>query len=76
MVLRTGLRLVGVGIVTGVAASLAATRVLSSQLFGIAPHDPLTLAAVVAVVTLAGLAACYVPAQRATRVQPIVALRT
>jgi putative ABC transport system permease protein len=75
MVLRMGLRLVGVGIVTGVGASLAATRVLSSQLFGVAPHDPPTLAAVVAVVALAGLAACYVSARRATRVQPIVALR-
>jgi len=76
MVLRMGFRLVGVGIVTGVAASLTATRVLSSQLFGIAPHDPPTLAAVVAVVAIAGLAACYIPARRATRVQPIVALRT
>jgi putative ABC transport system permease protein len=76
MVLGMGLRLVGVGIVLGAAASLAATRVLSSQLFGIRPHDLPTLLAVVAVVSLAGLAACYVPARRATRVAPIIALRS
>jgi putative ABC transport system permease protein len=75
LVLQMGLRLVGVGILVGVAASLGVTRVLSSQLFGIAPHDPPTLVAVVAVVALAGFAACYVPARRATRVDPMVALR-
>ena len=76
MVLIMGLRLVGVGILVGGAASLAATRVMSSQLFGIQPHDPPTLLAVVAVVALAGLAACYLPARRATRVPPIIALRS
>jgi putative ABC transport system permease protein len=75
MVLRSGLRLVGIGIGVGVLASLAVTRVLSSQLFGVAPHDVLTLAAVVAVVIAAGLAACWFPARRATRVDPMLALR-
>jgi putative ABC transport system permease protein len=75
MVMRMGLRLVGAGVLVGVAASLGVTRVLSSQLFGIAPHDPPTLVAVVVVVALAGLAACYFPARRATRVDPMVALR-
>jgi putative ABC transport system permease protein len=75
MVLRSGLGLIGAGIVAGVFASIGLTRVLSSQLFGIAPHDPATLAAVVAVIAFTGLSACYLPARRATRVQPVVALR-
>ena len=75
MVLGMGSRLVGLGLVVGLVASLAATRVLSSQLWGVAPHDPLTLALVVAVVALAGGAACLFPARRATRVDPMIALR-
>jgi len=75
MVLRLGARLTGGGILLGLASSLAVTRVLSSQLFDVAPNDPVTLAAVVVVVALAAFAACYVPARRATRVDPMVALR-
>lgn len=75
MVLRMGLRLIGLGVVTGLLASLAVTRVLASQLWGVKPHDPLTLGAVVVVVAAAGVSACYFPARRATRVDPIVALR-
>jgi len=75
MVLGKGLGLIGSGVVAGTAVSLAATRVLSHQLFGIAPHDPATLGAVVAVVTFVGFVASYGPARRATRVDPMVALR-
>ena len=75
MVLRRGLVLIAAGIVVGVGASLAVTRVLSAQLFGVAPHDIPTLAMVIVVVLLAGAAACYFPARRATRVDPMVALR-
>jgi putative ABC transport system permease protein len=75
MVLRMGLGMIGTGLLLGVAVSLGATRVLSSQLFGIAPHDPATLGGVVALVALAGLLACWFPARRATRVDPMVALR-
>jgi putative ABC transport system permease protein len=75
MVLGMGSRLVGLGLAVGFVASLAATRVLSSQLFGVTAHDPLTLVAVVAVVALAGAAACLFPARRAIRVDPMVALR-
>jgi putative ABC transport system permease protein len=75
MVLLGGLRLVGIGIAIGVLASLGVTRVLSSQLFGVAPHDAATLLSVAAVVVAAGLLACYLPARRAMRVDPMVALR-
>ncbi len=74
-VLWMGARLIAVGIVVGLLASLAATRLIASQLWGVSPHDPTTLCAVVAVVVLTGFAACYFPARRATRVDPMVALR-
>ena len=59
----------------GLLASVAATRVLATQLSGVSPRDPITLGAAVGVMILAGLAACYFPARRATRVDPMVALR-
>jgi ABC-type antimicrobial peptide transport system permease subunit len=75
MVLRMGLQLVGLGVAVGLLASFAVTRVIANQLWGVSPRDPLTLVMVVAVVALAGLAACYFPARRATKVDPLVALR-
>jgi len=75
MVLWMGARLLGMGLAVGLLASLAVTRLIASQLWGVSPHDPVTLCAVVAVVAGAGLAACYFPARRATRVDPMVALR-
>jgi putative ABC transport system permease protein len=75
LMLTMGGRLVGIGLVLGVAASLASTRLLSSQLFGVAAGDPIAYAAVIAVLGVVTLAACYVPARRAAAVDPIVALR-
>jgi putative ABC transport system permease protein len=75
MVLRRGLRLVGLGMGVGLLASFAVTRVIANQLWEVSPRDPLTLSAAVIVVALAGLAACYFPARRATRVDPLVSLR-
>jgi putative ABC transport system permease protein len=75
MIIRMGLRLIVVGAVIGLAGSFGVTRVISNQVWGVSPHDPLTLVAVVSVMLLAGLAACYVPARRATRVDPMMALR-
>ena len=75
MVVRMGMRLLAIGVALGLLASFAITRVIAAQLWGVSPHDPLTLAGVVAVVVAAGLAACYFPARRATRVDPLVALR-
>jgi putative ABC transport system permease protein len=75
MVLRMGMRVVGAGIVAGVIAALGVTRVLRNQLWGLSATDPLTMAGVVAVIACAGLCACYFPARRATRVDPVIALR-
>jgi len=75
MVLWMGARLLGMGLAVGLVASFAVTRLIASQLWGVSPHDPVTLSAVVAVVASAGLAACYFPARRATRVDPMIALR-
>jgi predicted permease len=75
MVLRRGLRLVGLGMGVGLLASFAMTQLIANQLWEVTPRDPLTLGAAVAVVALAGLAACYFPARRATKVDPMAALR-
>jgi len=75
MVLRQGMRTIAIAIVIGLVASFAATRVLETQLFGVEPTDPLTFAAVPVVLALVALAACYLPARRASRVDPVVALR-
>jgi putative ABC transport system permease protein len=75
LMLRMGTQLVLVGLVVGAAASFAATRLLRSQLFGVEPADPLSYIAVVAVLAVVTLAACYVPARRAAAVDPMVALR-
>jgi len=75
MILRESLVLAGAGVLLGVPGALASSRVLESLLFGLAPRDPATLAAsALAMLALAGLAS-YVPARRAARVDPLVALR-
>jgi putative ABC transport system permease protein len=75
IVLRLGGRLLAVGGGIGLLASLAAGRVLANQLWNVSPRDPLTLIATAIVVTLVALAACYLPARRAMRVEPLGALR-
>jgi predicted permease len=75
LVVRQGLMLAVVGAVLGVGLALAATRYLASMLFNVPPNDPATIVAVTALLALVALAACYIPARRATRVDPMVALR-
>ncbi|MDP8979475.1 MAG: ABC transporter permease [Acidobacteriota bacterium] len=75
MVLRMGVKLIGLGVAAGLLASFGLTRLIASQLWGVSAHDAVTFVGVVVVVALAGLAACYLPARRATLVDPMVALR-
>jgi predicted permease len=75
MILNQGMRTIMVGVVIGLAGSLALTRTLSSLLFGVTATDPLTFLAVIALLIASALLACYIPARRATKVDPMVALR-
>jgi ABC-type antimicrobial peptide transport system permease subunit len=75
MVVTRGMTLAGIGLAVGLAAAFGASRVLARLLYGVRPHDPATYAVVALVLGTIALAACYVPALRATRVDPIVALR-
>jgi putative ABC transport system permease protein len=75
MVLGQGLRTILVGIAIGFAGSLAITRTLQSLLFGVTATDPVTFAAVILLLVTTALLACYIPARRAAKVDPMVALR-
>ena len=75
MVIRMGLRLVTIGVGIGLIVSLALGRVIATQLWGVSAYDPWTLASVPALLVLTGLVACWLPARRAARVDPLLALR-
>jgi putative ABC transport system permease protein len=75
MILREGAGVVAAGLVAGLVASLAVTRYLQQLLFEVRPIDPLTIAFASCLLSAAAMMACYVPARRATRVDPVVALR-
>jgi predicted permease len=75
LVLRQGAKMAFVGIAAGVAGALGLTRLMATQLFGVTAHDPLTFVAVATLLMLVALLACYLPARRAVRVDPIIALR-
>ncbi|TFG37752.1 MAG: FtsX-like permease family protein [Candidatus Aminicenantes bacterium] len=75
MVLKQGLLLTVIGVAIGWVGAYAATRLLKSLLFGVEPRDPLTFAIIPLILGLVALVACYLPARRATRVDPMIALR-
>jgi ABC-type antimicrobial peptide transport system permease subunit len=76
MVLREGGVLAGAGVTLGIAGALAASRVLSGFLFGVTPSDPAVFVAVPALLGFVALGACLIPARRASRVDPVEALRS
>ena len=75
LILGQAARMAVVGIAVGLAGSLALTRLMTKMLFGVSAYDPVTFAAVASLLILVALAACYVPARRAMRVDPMIALR-
>jgi len=76
LVLRQGMRVAGIGMAAGLVAAVALTRLMSTLLYGVRPADPLTLVAVTFLLGAIALLACYVPARRATAVDPLIALRS
>jgi ABC-type antimicrobial peptide transport system permease subunit len=75
LVLSRGLALTGTGVLLGAAAALRLTRLLGNLLYGISPRDPLAFASALVVMTVAALAACFLPAWRAARTDPARVLR-
>jgi predicted permease len=75
LVIGHGARMAVIGVAIGTGAALGLTRLMANQLFGVSAHDPLTFAAVAVLLILVAVAACYIPARRAMRVDPIIALR-
>jgi putative ABC transport system permease protein len=75
LVVGQGARMVFLGVLIGIAASLALTRLMSNQLYGVSARDPITFIGVAVVLLIVAVFACYIPARRATTIDPIIALR-
>jgi putative ABC transport system permease protein len=75
LVIGHGVRMALIGVAIGTGAALGLTRLMANQLFGVGVHDPLTFAGVAMLLIIVAVAACYVPARRAMKVDPIIALR-
>jgi ABC-type antimicrobial peptide transport system permease subunit len=76
LMLWEGMRLAMIGVVIGIAAGLALTRLMTRMLYGVTATDPLTFSGVALILLLVAIAACYFPARRASRVNPMQALRS
>jgi len=72
---RQGLTVIGAGLIVGIAASLALTRLMMALLYQVTPSDPITFGCIAALLGVVAFFACYLPARRATRVDPMEALR-
>jgi len=75
LVLGSGMKLAALGVAIGLVGALALTRLMANMLYGVSPTDPLTFLAISALLLLVALTACYIPARRAMRVDPVIALR-
>jgi putative ABC transport system permease protein len=75
LVIRQGMLLAGAGLIVGIGIGSAVTRVLSDMLYGVSARDPLTFVGVPVLLLLVAFLACYIPARRATRIDPLAALR-
>jgi predicted permease len=75
LVIEHGARMALIGVAVGLVAALGLTRLMTNQLFGVSPRDPLTFAGVALLLIIVAVAACYIPARRAMRVDPVVSLR-
>jgi putative ABC transport system permease protein len=75
LVIGHGARMALIGVAIGIGAALGLTRLMTNQLFGVSAHDPLTFAGVGILLMIVAVAACYIPARRAMRVDPMIALR-
>jgi putative ABC transport system permease protein len=75
LVLRSGMLMAGIGLAVGVVGAYLLTWLLKNLLFGVGARDPMTMGGVAAILAFVALLACYIPARRATRVDPMVALR-
>ncbi len=75
LVVGQGAKMALIGVAIGIGTALGLTRLMANQLFGVSAHDPLTFAGVAVLLIIVALAACYIPARRAMRVDPLIALR-